>query len=669
VEEQPIKYVRHGDQTCEELSGCLRLCPAGLVNVCQPVAERADEAGTVEDNLVEDEPLCEDDRPRVMGHAGGNPITACENTIEATFAGIEVSMDAVHIDVSLSKDGVLFLWRDHDPRSFTARLRQMGVYGVGRCRPALTPDTVRPAHHLTWDQIESSWFYAHTTEGLPMDHEIVSLQEWFTELSEVLWKIDKIWIEFRMPKELLKLSVVKAWKAAVAAKVEHKLFFSLDNNNQISFSNPITLVGGVELTLDQLSNAQWESVLRFLGEVQVAHKDDNVFILNREDEAVYALLVEKISAKPSILSQELKSLVDTGSLDLNGINFQVKTLDDLVENVAKIIESRDMVTRDNCNNKYTQVLAWTVNTRKMGNQLKCLNIDYIITDYPGELAGEYNCKVLDEEETAADQCPKFCSREYVPVCGSDGKTYSNYCMMRFLSCEQGNPVSLKATGRCEDYSKTQQNHSENTREGRMGDRSPEEDYQDQVEARAAAALSGVYLQGTSFSQSIMSKIQIDEKRLCDYTFCRGMQIYEPVCGKDGLTYDNECFLLQSKCSGTPPVELDHPGECRGQLPCQTECSQNEQPVCGSDKRLYKNQCELERAACIDRQDGGDLHLWHRGRCGDCNFICTREFRPVCGSDGESYSTLCTMEYRTCKTDNPVWFVHEGPCKNASKYKP
>ena len=24
----------------------------------------------------------------------------------------------------------------------------------------------------------------------------------------------------------------------------------------------------------------------------------------------------------------------------------------------------------------------------------------------GELAGEYNCKIIDEEETAADQCPK-----------------------------------------------------------------------------------------------------------------------------------------------------------------------------------------------------------------------------------------------------------------------
>ena len=32
---------------------------------------------------------------------------------------------------------------------------------------------------------------------------------------------------------------------------------------------------------------------------------------------------------------------------------------------------------------YVQVAAWTVNTVEMSNQLKCLHVDYIISDYPG----------------------------------------------------------------------------------------------------------------------------------------------------------------------------------------------------------------------------------------------------------------------------------------------
>ena len=34
------------------------------------------------------EPLCETGRPAAMGHAGGDPVNACENTVEATLAGL-----------------------------------------------------------------------------------------------------------------------------------------------------------------------------------------------------------------------------------------------------------------------------------------------------------------------------------------------------------------------------------------------------------------------------------------------------------------------------------------------------------------------------------------------------------------------------------------------------
>ena len=53
------------------------------------------------------------------------------------MAGVRQGMDSVHIDLSISKDDVPFLLRDHDPRSLTAGLRQLGVWGVARCRPAM----------------------------------------------------------------------------------------------------------------------------------------------------------------------------------------------------------------------------------------------------------------------------------------------------------------------------------------------------------------------------------------------------------------------------------------------------------------------------------------------------------------------------------------------------
>ena len=50
-----------------------------------------------------------------MGDSGGDPKSACENTFEATEAGLKAGMTAVRIDISMSAEGVLFLWRHHLP--------------------------------------------------------------------------------------------------------------------------------------------------------------------------------------------------------------------------------------------------------------------------------------------------------------------------------------------------------------------------------------------------------------------------------------------------------------------------------------------------------------------------------------------------------------------------
>ena len=42
-------------------------------------------------------------------------------------------------------------------------------------------------------------------------------------------------------------------------------------------------------------------------------------------------------------------------------------------------------------------------------------------------------------------------------------------------------------------------------------------------------------------------------------FC--IEIYSPVCGNNGVTYDNDCFLKQADCQDEVGVKLAYEGPC------------------------------------------------------------------------------------------------------------
>jgi len=54
---------------------------------------------------------------------------------------------------------------------------------------------------------------------------------------------------------------------------------------------------------------------------------------------------------------------------------------------------------------------------------------------------EYKCPI-------GDACNKVCTREHMPLCGSDGKTYRNKCTFSVANCKAKYKLTMKHPGQC-----------------------------------------------------------------------------------------------------------------------------------------------------------------------------------------------------------------------------
>ena len=46
------------------------------------------------------------------------------------------------------------------------------------------------------------------------------------------------------------------------------------------------------------------------------------------------------------------------------------------------------------------------------------------------------------------ECPTVCTAFHAPICGDNGKTYSNKCQLDVESCQSGKKIKIVSTGNC-----------------------------------------------------------------------------------------------------------------------------------------------------------------------------------------------------------------------------